>query len=109
MIEAAAMHHPAAAIDAVRLVLLAAQAGIEPDEMKRGADPGDTQHHMGPAQDQADTIPDDGAHDEMAAMWRSKAASAASFSGAGRKDAANPLRAMASSSARVRPSASWMV
>ena len=67
VIEAAAVNHPAAAGYALGLARLAPQAGVEPDEMKRGADPGDAQHHMGPAQQQPNPIPDHRAHRGFAA------------------------------------------
>jgi hypothetical protein len=62
VIEAAAMDHPAAAGNAFGLARLAAQAGVEPDEMEGGADPGDAQHHMAPAQQQVHPIPGVGSH-----------------------------------------------
>src|SRR5215471_21562252 len=62
MIEAAAMHHPAAAGNPFGLALFAAQARVEPNEMERGADPGDAEHHMAPAQQKTDPIPEGSCH-----------------------------------------------
>ena len=59
VVEAAAVHRPQLAADALPLQVFVdrrRQAGIEEDEIERGADPGDRGDEMGPAQQQVGPV-----------------------------------------------------
>src|SRR5512144_656095 len=56
------MDHPGGARQPLAHPLLASQAGIQPDEVERGADPHDADHDMSPAQGEADPVGDDRVH-----------------------------------------------
>ena len=58
-VEAAAMHRPDLAADAlggVGRIERRVQVVVQPDEVERGADPGDAHDHMGPAQNEIEPV-----------------------------------------------------
>ncbi|MBN9011377.1 MAG: urate hydroxylase PuuD, partial [Rhizobiales bacterium] len=62
VVEAAAVDLPGGAIDAFGHGLALAQPEVEGDEIKRGADPADAHHEMGPADQEVQPVGDEGGH-----------------------------------------------
>ena len=66
VIEAAAVHRPQLAADALGAISFVVgrrrQAGVEADEVERGADPGDAGDDVGPAQQQVGPVEQVGVH-----------------------------------------------